>query len=181
MSLPEKWIIELHSRLHVHYGDAWPRKWEGLDMEAVRRSWARELSDLTPPAIAHGLDNLPEAFPPTAGQFRSIALAGTPRTEGGMKMLPGPDLKADPARMGALVGKLREAVQQRPDARREYLASLEAREAAGTLSGPQKAQLQALRQVTYSAAPVMGSFAEIPKADWPWVKRGDAPYSRSAA
>ncbi len=180
MSLPSEWVEKLHSKLHVVYGDAWPRKWEGLDMQSVRDNWGRTLADLTPEAIRHGLENLPESFPPTAGQFRSIALAGTPRTEGGMKMLPGPGTRRDPERMRELLGKLQTALQDRPDSRYACLKALEAREAAGTLTMVHRQQLEALRRVTEGSDPVVtGAFTPIPKEDWPWVKRGHGPVSVS--
>jgi hypothetical protein len=176
-SVAPRWVDVLFSRLAVRYADAWLRKWDGLPMEDVKADWQRALKDIFerhPDAIAYALDNLPE-WPPTCDAFARICRNAPSKR----LALEAPTGRRDPARMAELMQRLKTALESRPDSRIACLRALEAREAAGTLSGPQKAQLQALRQVTDAAAPVMGSFAEIPKADWPWVKRGQAPMSVS--
>lgn len=74
MPLPASWVDSLFARLSVRYGDAWMRKWDGLDLVAVKADWAVELGAMSPEAISYALDNLPTDRPPaTAAAFRSLA------------------------------------------------------------------------------------------------------------
>lgn len=69
-----RWVDVLFARLQVRYGDAWTRKWEGIDERAVKADWERRLAQVyqaNPKAIAHGLECLPD-FPPTCDQFAAL-------------------------------------------------------------------------------------------------------------
>lgn len=70
--LPDSWVDRLFAILAVRYGDAWLRKWDGIDIAAVRRDWASVLSGVSAHAIEYGLNNLPLEHPPTATAFREI-------------------------------------------------------------------------------------------------------------
>jgi hypothetical protein len=74
MPLPAAWVESLFTRLAVRYGSEWTRRWEGIDIAAVKADWAEELSGFinSPDAIKHGLENLPADRPPTVSQFRVI-------------------------------------------------------------------------------------------------------------
>ena len=93
MSLPGSWVDSLFSRLSVRYGSEWMRKWEGIDIGAVKADWANELGPLHahPESIAYGLDHLPPDRPPTVAQFRALCIARQPE---GPKQLPAPSADA---------------------------------------------------------------------------------------
>ncbi len=72
--LPAAWIERLFARLIVVYGHAFLGRWSGLDLDAVKRSWAEELAGFAehPGALNYGLENLPAGEPPTVLQFRDL-------------------------------------------------------------------------------------------------------------
>jgi hypothetical protein len=72
MSLPSKFVREIHSRLQVRYGSGWTTKWAGLDQAAIEADWANELDGMSPESIRKALASLPAEFPPTAGAFRAL-------------------------------------------------------------------------------------------------------------
>jgi hypothetical protein len=109
MSLPESWIDRIFGRLMLTYGAAFSRMWEGLDMAAVRETWAQELAGFAhhPEAIGYALENLPAEKPPTALVFRQICrLAPEPKRKPDPEQLKLPPPKRDPERMRALLGRL---------------------------------------------------------------------------
>lgn len=75
-TLPDSWVDALFARLSVRYGAKWLRMWEGIDLDAVKADWATELGGFSDRsgAIKYALDNLPAEFPPTAAQFKAIAV-----------------------------------------------------------------------------------------------------------
>jgi hypothetical protein len=79
MSSPDQssaWVERLFSRLQVRYGDAWLRKWEGINLAAVKADWCEQLGPLyqrNPKAISYALDHLPD-YPPNADGFLRICL-----------------------------------------------------------------------------------------------------------
>lgn len=75
--LPESWVDSLFARLLVRYGADWSRRWDGIDMAAVKSDWAAELGGFAtrPDAIRHALDNLPADRSPTVAQFRALCIA----------------------------------------------------------------------------------------------------------
>lgn len=103
MSLPMAWIDRIFDKLTLTYGQAFLARWRDVDMDAVRADWAHELSGFQqhPQAIAWGLQNLPDAKPPTVLEFRSLCRK-TPAEV--VPQLPAP--KADPARVAAELARL---------------------------------------------------------------------------
>jgi hypothetical protein len=105
MSLPLPAIDRLFDRLLVTYGVSFSRTFEGIDLNAVKSSWAHELAYYatnrdTMARIAWALDNLPER-PPNVIEFRNICKRA-PVTE--VEVLPMP--KANPERLKAEIAKL---------------------------------------------------------------------------
>lgn len=176
-----RWVDVLFSRLAVRYGDAWFRKWDGLPIEDVKADWQRGLEHIfagNPKAIAFGLDHLPDEFPPTVDAFARLCLrapAAKPALEDHSGHFDHERLRA--AREAAKAATAAVA----PFAHREQLLEkLTARETAGTLTGPQRHQLECMRRNGMGeATETMGAFTPIPTDLWPWVQRGQAPMSVS--
>lgn len=74
-SLPLSWVDRIFDKLSVRYGQAFLRKWDGLDMKVVKADWAEELAGFSEHgnSIAWALQNLPAEKPPNVGEFRAIA------------------------------------------------------------------------------------------------------------
>lgn len=72
MSLPASWVELLFERLAVRYGHDFLRRWEGLDMAAVKADWAAELSGFSGDDITYALRHMPAERPPTCAQFRDL-------------------------------------------------------------------------------------------------------------
>ena len=72
--LPVSWVEKLFERFTARYGDAWLRKWEGIDMAAVKADWSEELAGLQnhPDALKYALQYLPVDWPPNVQQFKAI-------------------------------------------------------------------------------------------------------------
>lgn len=73
-----RWVDVLFARLQVRYGDAWARKWEGIDADAIRADWAEQIGPVfaaNPKAIAHALGNLPPTFPPNSDGFLRLCMS----------------------------------------------------------------------------------------------------------
>lgn len=138
-----RWVDRLFARLHVRYGDAWLRKWEGLPMEAVKADWQAMLGTLyarCPESLVYALDRLPADFPPNSDAFLRLAMGYTAPAQ----RLPAPAQKADPTVMSAVRAALD---RSRPDPGRECAERLRDRARHGQLSAPQKAQLAALEAI----------------------------------
>lgn len=75
MSLPSGWVDRIFDKLSLTYGQTFLRRWQDIDMNAVKSDWSHELSgfDKHPKAIAWALQNLPPDHPPTVLEFRAIA------------------------------------------------------------------------------------------------------------
>lgn len=75
MSLPSNWIEPIFTKLTLIYGQQFLRRWQDLDLDAVKDDWAHELDGLdhSPKRIAYALQNLPPEKPPTVLEFRAIA------------------------------------------------------------------------------------------------------------
>jgi hypothetical protein len=114
MSLPTPWLDRIFDKLTLTYGQAFLRRWQDVDLNAVKSDWAHELAGFAqhPRAIAWALQNLPEK-PPTVLEFRAIARRApaedVPRIE---------HATAAPERVAAELAKLapvRQAVAQPKD------------------------------------------------------------------
>ena len=55
----------------ARYLQRWSKAIQGIEDFAVSE-WVRCLSGLTPEDVRHGLDNLPDDWPPTVGEFRNL-------------------------------------------------------------------------------------------------------------
>lgn len=102
--LPSAWVDSLFDRLSLVYGSHFLGRWSGLDLDAVKASWAKELQHFAvhPKALAYGLDHLPPDQPPTVLQFRDLCRpALRDERQPVAPALPAP--KADMERVSALV------------------------------------------------------------------------------
>lgn len=74
MSLPATWVDRIFERLTLVYGHQFLGRWSGLDLDAVKADWGRELSayQQAPQALSYALDNLPAGEPPNVLQFRAL-------------------------------------------------------------------------------------------------------------
>jgi len=75
MSLPSGWTDRIFDKLTLTYGQAFLRRWQDIDLNAVKSDWSHELSGFErfPKSIAWALQNLPPEKPPTVLEFRNIA------------------------------------------------------------------------------------------------------------
>lgn len=75
MSLPHSWVEPIFTKLTLVYGQQFLRRWQDIDLDAVKADWAHELDgmDRSPKRIAYALQNLPLEKPPTVLEFRAIA------------------------------------------------------------------------------------------------------------
>jgi len=62
-------IDQIFGRLHVRYGVKLSAAYQGLEMRFVKADWADVLDGASSHCIAYALANLPNEWPPTAGQF----------------------------------------------------------------------------------------------------------------
>jgi hypothetical protein len=88
MSLRADWVDLLFERLAVRFGHDFLRRWEGLDMAAVKADWATELSGFSAEDITYALHHMASDRPPTSAQFRDLCRKA-PRPEA--KALPWPE------------------------------------------------------------------------------------------
>lgn len=144
MSLPLPAIDRLFERLTATYGRQFLGMYEGLDANAIKTSWAHELSGYAKRLhdVAWALENLPER-PPNAIEFRNLCRkAPQPETP----RLPEPP--ADPARMRAELEKLAPVMQATRElgkpANTEWAVRITDRHAAGDRIAP--ATLRIARQ-----------------------------------
>ena len=75
MSLSPVFVEAIFAKLTLVYGQQFLRRWQDLDMQAVKDDWSHELHglDANPKRIAYALQNLPVDKPPTVLEFRAIA------------------------------------------------------------------------------------------------------------
>ncbi|WP_066336036.1 hypothetical protein [Azohydromonas lata] len=74
MSPRAEFVDVLFDRLSLRYGCAFLARWKGLDLQAVKADWARELASYAerPEAIEHALALLDPNEPPTAACLRDL-------------------------------------------------------------------------------------------------------------
>lgn len=140
-----RWVEVLFMRLLTRYGDAWTRKWEGIDADAIKADWQENLQTIferNPKAIAYALQHLPD-YPPNSDGFARLCLLAPSPTG----YLSAPSAKPDPERVAAVMSRMEKpamyddakACADRLRDRRERMG--------GRLEGPQKAQLEALEAI----------------------------------
>lgn len=118
MSLPTQWVDRIFDKLTLTYGQVFLRRWQDIDLNAVKSDWAHELAGFAqqPRAIAYALENLPVDKPPSVLEFRAMA-----------RRAPAPDVarieapKADPERVARELEKLAPILRQAPAARIDKL------------------------------------------------------------
>lgn len=103
-SLPDPWTDRIFDKLLLTYGAEWQRKWDGLDLSAVKADWGHELRGFqqSPHAIKFALENLPAGFAPTVLQFRDLCIKAPQYAK---KALPPPT--PDPAVVAAVMGAIK--------------------------------------------------------------------------
>lgn len=72
-----RWVDVLFTRLQIRYGDAWARKWDGIDPNAIKADWCDALATMVernPKAITYALQHLPDNFPPNVDGFMKLCL-----------------------------------------------------------------------------------------------------------
>jgi len=114
MSLPDVWVDRIFDRLIVVYGQAFLRRWDGLDLADVKANWAYELRGFAtwPDGIRHALENLPpDGAPPTVLQFRALCLRKPPAPPPALPLPP-----ADPQRVAELIGAMPRPAERDPKA-----------------------------------------------------------------
>ena len=106
----EQIIDAIFGRMAIRYGAEWMRKWEGVDIAAVKADWSQELrgfaSNLEP--LRYALKNLPIKCP-TVAEFRNVANSCPPPE---FKLLPAPHAGAEYAKQ--VVGTVKERVSKFP-------------------------------------------------------------------
>lgn len=141
MALQARWVDGLFGRLVLRYGAAFLRQWPDAEIDAVKADWADVLDGTPGDGIAYALRNLPGA-PLNALQFRALCRAA-PRPD--VPALPGPELRADPARVRALVAGARVvAVDGLPPAQRCAAGILARARAAGGVTHAQRHMLRTM-------------------------------------
>lgn len=90
MSLPLPVVDRLFQRLSATYGRDFIGRWDGLDIAAVKTTWAHELSGFGEnlPALAWGLEHLPERAPNVI-EFRNLCRKAP---DAPVKFLPAPEV-----------------------------------------------------------------------------------------
>lgn len=132
--LPDAWVERLFARLTVVYGHAFLGRWAGLDLTAVKASWAEELSGFAdhPEALQLGLESLPAGDPPTVLAFRDLCRpALRDERQAAPPALPAP--KADPVVVAAALA----AVDRSPSKNlKSWAWALKRREEAEAVNKP---------------------------------------------
>lgn len=97
----------MFAKLTLVYGRQFLDRWQGLDLDAVKADWARELEGFAehPEMLAYALQHLPPDRPPTVLQFRDIARRMPPPK---VALLPAP--AADRAKVAALLERARKSL-----------------------------------------------------------------------
>lgn len=139
----------------IRYGAAWNRKWDGVDADAVKADWERELSGISGNAIRYALEHLPPEFPPTVAQFKALCIS---RPEPERKWLPAP--KVDPKVIEEALSKLKSLTVQKE--RFDWAYSLQEREKDGeALTEEQRAMWRKALEVAPTSSSTPGAFTLI--------------------
>lgn len=170
MALHRRFVDEIHARLLVRYGSKWLNLWAGVPEEAIKADWSEQLAAVTPAGVRFALDNLPDDYPPTVGQFRALCLTQQ-RPE-----LQAPALPA-PSREGLKrIAKELQAARITKETPAQFMGRLEQGVTAGRAS---QARIDHYRIAKangfYGGATVdqIGDFRPIPYDSLPPGMRGD--------
>lgn len=128
MSLPAPWVDRIFDKLTLTYGQAFLRRWQDIDLNAVKSDWAHEMAGFAqqPNAIAYGLQNLPADKPPTVLEFRALCRRSP--------VQDAPRIEQSPAgreRVAAELAKLAPVIRRAPADSRDWARRLVARHEAG--------------------------------------------------
>lgn len=128
MSLPSPWVDRIFDKLTLTYGQAFLRRWQDLDIQAVKDDWAHELSGFqqSPQAITYALQNLPVDKPPTVLEFRAICRSRPPEVFTAL-----PAVKLDAGRLEAHVATARRRMPKQAPGNRDWAHRIMARHTAG--------------------------------------------------
>ncbi len=129
MSLPLQAVERLFARLSATYGRDFMTKYEGVDPNAVKSSWAHELArfDNDLGSIAWALENLP-ARAPNVIEFRALCRQAPVQQPERIE-----HQQAAPARVAAELAKLRPILKARtePRSNRDWARRIVANAEAG--------------------------------------------------
>lgn len=136
--LPSSWVDEIFAHLAATYGSDWLLKWEGMDDQAVKAKWAKELGGFVnrKDAIVHALKHLPVDRPPNVLQFRVICL-GAPADEAPAAAAKVEDktrrraTPEDAARLKAAMARYQELRLEAAQKPKQWAYDLQAMEKAG--------------------------------------------------
>lgn len=127
----------LFTRLQVRYGDAWTRKWDGIDAEAIKADWFEALATMVernPKAITHALQHLPDYPPNCDGFLRICLLAPSPKLA-----LAAPVDKPNPEFAAKVAGMVAESAAKQQGSPAEVLiAKMRAKVRDGERLSPQQ-------------------------------------------
>lgn len=128
MSLPSSWVDRIFDKLTLTYGQVFLRRWQDLDIEAVKEDWAHELAGLqqSPKAITYALQNLPIDKPPTVLEFRAACRRMPPDV-----FVALPTVKLDPERLAEHMATARCRMPKHAPGNKDWAHRIIAREAAG--------------------------------------------------
>jgi hypothetical protein len=126
----------------VRYGAEWLNRWQGIDIDAVKRDWAEELAGVSASAMKFAVVNLPIGKPPSVGEFKAICLRAPDLFRPAALDAP----KADPERVARIVARLRERIARREPM--QWAFDLQEREKRGEsmTAGQMVAWREALRK-----------------------------------
>jgi len=161
MSLPSEWIDRIFARLSLTYGHHFTGRWSGLDLDAVKADWGRELARYAdrPKAIRYALENLPADNAPNALQFRALCAA-----------MPNDTPIALPAPSPEGIKRIAEVMGSAPVGMASTAALIERHRAAVAAGTATAAQREWLRDVCRTQAAESSSpldFAPVPRESLP--------------
>lgn len=160
MSFPAAWVDRIFEKLTMVYGHQFLGRWSGLDLEAVKADWGRELARFqqNPAALAYALDNLPANEPPNVLEFRALC---NRRPDENPTALPAPDpaglKRVSEALSGLAIGQ--KSLAQHAE---ECFANLRQLEREGRLSAAQRDFLQRAKFGPTDTVQSIGEFTPVP-------------------